>query len=403
MTRMKGLLSTLPEGPEFRLLLELTHPSANIDQSKIISEIMSPQFDDKKFLDLVEWHRVMPQVYHQLKEAKNGLPDDFFGHLKAMNSRCRMTSLSMSSWLARISRRLDTQNITFISLKGIGLSKHLYGEDGYRECRDIDILVAPEDVNSTERILFELGFVRIKPYAEATTKQLHYFNRHKKDREYFHPEDGILLELHWRLIEVDHPFNPSLSELMATGSSISVHGEKIASMSGVHLWLYQCLHGSLAGWYRMRWICDIALLLCFHQPDWEHLLELADQYQCRNSLAEAVGLACALYELPVPELVHPSIQRSRSVQRNIERSANRLFNMLMICGDLIAYARRIAFCAPASSLLKYLLGRCLISTGDFERVQLPDKFFFAYYLIRPFSFLLRRMILKNSAAENKPH
>jgi len=388
---MKGLLSTLPEGPEFRLLLELTHPSASIDQSKIISEIMTPQFDDKKFMDLVEWHRVMPQVYHHLKEAKDDLPDAFFSHLKAINTHCRMTSLTMSSWLARISQQLDMQNIAFISLKGIGLSKLLYGEDGYRECRDIDILVAPEDVDGTERILFELGFVRTMPYAEATPKQINYFNRHKKDREYYHPDDGILLELHWRLIEVDHPFNPALSELMATRSSISIHGEKIATMSGAHLWLYQCLHGSLSGWYRMRWVCDIALLLSFHQPDWEDLLELADQCHCKKSLAEAVGLACTLYELPVPESIQPYVQHS-SVQRNIERSANRLFYMLIICGDLMAYAQRIAFCAPTSSLLKHLLGRCLISTGDFERVPLPDKFFFAYYLLRPFSFLVRRMI-----------
>lgn len=391
---MNGLLSTLPEAPEFKLLLKLTHPTPETDQSGIVSKMASPQFDHKRFLDIMEWHRVTPQVYHQLQLLKDELPDDFFDQLKAMNTSCRMASLGMSSWLARISRQLDTQNIRFISLKGIALSQLLYGENGYRECRDIDILVDPENVDATENILFELGFVRVVPYAKATTKQLAYFNRHKKDREYYHPDDGTLVELHWRLIEVDHPFNPSISELMAAGSFVSVHGENIAAISEAYLWLYQCLHGSLAGWYRMRWICDIALLLKIHQPNWDELLELADRYQCRNSLIEAVGLACSLYNLPVPEPVQPLLRKSGRVKKNIERSANRLFRMQTICGDLIAYARRISFCAPANSLLKYLLGRILISTGDFELLRLPDRFFFAYYLLRPFSFLYRRVFQK---------
>lgn len=157
---MNTLLSTLPESPEFRLLLELTHPTFGIDRPGIASEILNPQFDYKKFLNLVEGHRVTPQVYQQLNLVKENLPDDLFSQLKTMNKQCRMKSLRMSSWLARISRLMNAQEIGFILLKGIGLSQLLYGDSGYREVRDIDILVAPDDVDSTENILIGLGFVR---------------------------------------------------------------------------------------------------------------------------------------------------------------------------------------------------------------------------------------------------
>ncbi|HKI55385.1 MAG TPA: nucleotidyltransferase family protein [Anaerolineales bacterium] len=387
---MNGLLSTLSESPEFSLLLKLTHPSPEMDRSEIISEITAPQFDCKKFQNFIEWHRVTPQAYQQLQQVKDDLPDGFFGELKSLNTRCRMTSLSMSSWLARVSLQLRTHNIDFILLKGTGLSHLLYGEDSYREVRDIDILVAPEDIDATECILFELGFVRTMPSAGATPKQIHFFNRHKKDREYYHPDSDAILELHTSLIEPDHPFHPTLPDLLAAGTSVTVHGERVGTMAGNLLWLYQCLHGSLSGWYRMRWICDIALLLKLHQPNWGELLRLAGQYHCRNSLIEAVGLACALYGLPVPDPVQAILKHSRRVQRNIEGSANRLFHM-QTCMPIMAHAQRISFSFPTQSLVKYLLFRCFISISDFELVRLPDRFFFAYYLLRPFLFLFRHI------------
>jgi len=304
--------------------------------------------------------------------------------------RCRMNSLRQSTWLARISRHLKSRQIDFIVLKGIALSKLLYGDGSYRQVRDIDIMVASEHIDATESILVELGFIRKVPHAEATPKQIRFLNKHKKDRVYYHPDDGILLELHWRLIEVELPFNPSLHDLLATGSSIQVQGEDIVSMSGHYLWLYQCMHGTVAGWHRMRWVCDIALLLSFHQPDWDELLQHAEFYQCKNSLAEAVGLASTLYHLRAPEPVQRLIDQSRSIQQNIECSARSLYYMQL--PDSMTYIRRIPFWAPTKNLLQALLVYTSVSPGDFRRVHLPDQLFFAYYLLRPFSFLFRCII-----------
>ncbi|OIO74631.1 MAG: hypothetical protein AUJ57_01900 [Zetaproteobacteria bacterium CG1_02_53_45] len=82
---------------------------------------------------MVKWHRVTPQVYQALVKVKDELPDSFFGQLEWMNRRSRLAHLTMSSWLAKTSQSLKAQGIEFISLKGIGLSKQLYGESGYRQ------------------------------------------------------------------------------------------------------------------------------------------------------------------------------------------------------------------------------------------------------------------------------
>jgi len=398
-----SLIFTFSASPEFKLLLELTHPERLTNESKFISEIHIPSVAWSKFLDAVEWHRMTPQVYQQLKLLKGDIPEEYFSRLKCMNDHCRMTSLTMISWLARLSLRLGDQNIDFIVLKGAGLSQHLYSKSSYREVRDIDILVDEKNINAAERVLFASGFIRTTPYPGATPRQLRYFNKHKKDREYYHPDDGTIVELHWRLIEVDHPYNPVIHDLLSTEYSITLQGKSIPipTVSPTNLWLYLSLHGSLAGWYRMRWINDIALLLYYDPPeDWATLFRLAEHHGCKQSVIEAVGLACSLYHLQVPAPIRLSIRHNKGIQKSILSSANQLFYKKSTCGNIITYSRRIFFCSPISSLLKHLIGRIFISTGDFEKFHLPDRFFFGYYLLRPFSFLYRRILSKQSHQKN---
>lgn len=118
---------------ELSLLIELLHPSCALSASFAAVEINRTTFDRERFLKMVKWHRVTPQVYQALVKVKDELPDSFFGQLEWMNRRSRLAHLTMSSWLAKTSQSLKAQGIEFISLKGIGLSKQLYGESGYRQ------------------------------------------------------------------------------------------------------------------------------------------------------------------------------------------------------------------------------------------------------------------------------
>ncbi|OIO67622.1 MAG: hypothetical protein COW18_02470 [Zetaproteobacteria bacterium CG12_big_fil_rev_8_21_14_0_65_54_13] len=297
---MQTTLPAAPDAAAFNLLLELTHPNGAMQAPEMVAAVNDPHFNQHTFLQMVRWHRVTPQVYQRLAAAGSDLPADFFQRLQAENMHCRQQHLRQATWLAGIARALRTDRVAFIVPKGAALSQRLYGNQGYRQCRDIDIMVDAENVDRVEAILFAAGFMRTMPHAEATPKQLRFLDRHKKDREYIHGRDRTRVELHWRLIDVAHPFNPSLKELLADAEWVSIHGESIPTLSGPLLWLYQCLHGSVSGWYRLRWLCDIALLMHDHPPAWHALLQQAKKYHCRNSLLEAVGLACAFYRMPVP-------------------------------------------------------------------------------------------------------
>ena len=386
------LLSTLPESIEFKLLLELTHPTPSLALSDIIAKVQMPQFNHEKLLKMVKWHRVTPQVYQQLAPIQDDLPVDFFQSLQRINTRCRMESLKLSTWLAKITLLFREENIDFISLKGIGLSRQLYAESSYRQCRDIDLLIEARDIDVAEEVLTGVGFERTYPPIDVTPKQLAFLNRHKKDREYLNPKDGTIVEVHWRLTEVDHPFNPSLNNLLATGDSFAVHGNELNTVSGNDLWLYQSLHGSYSGWYRLRWICDIAQLLCHHKPDWNSLLDRAEQYGCRNSLLEAIGMACTLYKLPVPEQIDQLLRKNRPVWNNIKICNDFLVHMKLMRG--VPDIARIHFWAPEKSFIKFLFTHGSITPTDFGRFRFPDTLFFLYYVVRPFSFVYRQLNTK---------
>jgi len=385
-------LSSRPVSVEFKLLIELTHPAPALSQSDILSALQSSFFDNELFLQMLKWHRVIPQAYQRLAPLQDSLPADFVQKLKNMNMHCRMQSLRQSAWLAQIISLFRDKEIEFISLKGIGLSKQLYGESSYRQSHDIDILIDASDIDIVEEILINLGFARNFPPADVTPKQLRFLNKHKKDREYVNHSDGTIMEVHWRLTEVGHPFKPSLNQLLETGIAFSVHGEKATAVSGNYLWLYQSLHGSYSGWYRLRWICDMAQLLYHHKPDWNALIVRSEQHHCKNSLLEAIGMACMLYKLPIPEDIAPFLKQNKFVWNNINTCSGYLIQMKLM--PAVPGIVRINFWAPKKSFIKYLFTHGFITPTDFSRFSLPDRLFFVYYFIRPVSFLNRLFITK---------
>ncbi len=83
-------------------------------------------------------------------------------------------------------------------------------------------------------------------------------NCYKKNRIYKHPHDNTLIELHWRFINEQPFLLVDFSDLFEQSQSLSFHQQNIKLLGYQHLWLYQVLHGTCTGWYRLHWLSDIA-------------------------------------------------------------------------------------------------------------------------------------------------
>ena len=72
---------------------------------------------------------------------------------------------------------------------------------------------------------------------------------------------SIRVELHWRLNQNAYLLPLSLDEFWDKREFVRFGGDRVATMPHQELLLYLCAHGAHTGWFRLKWLCDIAALI----------------------------------------------------------------------------------------------------------------------------------------------
>jgi hypothetical protein len=379
------------ESEELNLLVALTHPEAEQQQKLLTDCFLKRSIDWDTFLSQMQWHRVTPQVCHQLSSIKEHIPQQVTQQIYQANLNCQRISLKQSAWLVKITQLFNSQQIRCIVLKGVALSQLLYSDSGKRQCKDLDLLIDQADLMRTEALLTQnFGFERLSPAADATDETINYLNCYKKDRIYRHPHDNTLIELHWRFINEQPFLLVDFSDLFEQSQSLSFHQQNIKLLGYQHLWLYQALHGTYTGWYRLHWLSDIAEMLVQNQPDWETLLASAKHYHCKRCLVETVALAGRIYNLPVPAQIKTEMQKSWQQQLSVPLAMRLLAKTQTLSSTMVIW--RHFLWMPKKQFLYYMLLK--VKHMPFEKVidfrQQPIRST-AYYLFhRPASLLIKR-------------
>ncbi len=378
---------------EFKLLVALTDPAPDKRQHEIADAVQSVgtnAIDWKHFLQLVSWHRVVPQVYLGLVAYKDNIPGNIFNQLYRSNFKIQRISLRQSAWLVKISQLFESNQVRFIPIKGVALSQLLYSDSGCRQSKDLDIIIDCADVNTAEQLLTEkMGFKRKHPPETATSEEIDFLNRCTKDRVYQHPGDKIVLEVHWRFLTDSSILEVPFDELIKSSMQQQFHHQTLRILSYDYLWLYQSLHGTAAGWYRLHWLSDIAKMLVSFKPDWHRLLKMADQYHCQKCLFEAVCLASQIYHIPIPEAFY-SYKQQFWQQRLSTPLALHLLSSAQIQSFFIEFWRRL-FWMPKQYFCLYLLYKlCQRPRGSVSWYRQHPHRYILYYLLRPVAFVIRR-------------
>ncbi len=143
---------------------------------------------------------------HSVAEILDGLlegsplrarvPADTLAAFRAARLAQAERSARLLAALARITAALRDARVPCIALKGLGLGARFYGGLDRRATRDLDLLVAEEDLPAAERTLAALGFRRasIVPSRRLALRVTHAFD---------YVADGVTVDLHWTLAR--HP------------------------------------------------------------------------------------------------------------------------------------------------------------------------------------------------------
>lgn len=195
---------------------------------------------------------------------------------------------------------LQHEGVEALVLKGWPLSEDLFGSTGLRQARDIDLMVAPEDLPVAAEALLGAGFEASRDHPEhfrlLGSAEL---KRERNNLTFTNPVHGSVVELHWRCHQfIDWP------ELFASGQNWRTQTTSAGPVSTpteqANL-IYLSLHGSLHRWSRLKWLCDIAALAWRRGEDQlTRDLELAASVDAYKPLALGLTLAARLFGSPCP-------------------------------------------------------------------------------------------------------
>ncbi len=225
---------------------------------------------DEKLIDFaVARHRVGPILYNSIKnlsafQQTETLKDKL---QSVYHQNCHKIMLRKAVE-RNLHKCLDANSIDYRLVKGLALSKQLYADPSCRVSRDVDLLVAPANLEAALDVLLEQGY----SIWDTRSKKIlglnffgptHYANCFK-DITLEHSSLGIQVELHQRLFHLE-PKGLTLAVFNSTCD------KNTPVLTAPHYLLYLILHGALVYWPRLKMILDLALLVqktpieCAHQ------------------------------------------------------------------------------------------------------------------------------------------
>jgi len=242
------------------------------------------QIDAPMAVFAIRKHRVGPPLWDAVgAEGCDEAGADLLARHAAANAHSIATCALVQ---ARAIGALAAAGVPALVFKGLPMAVALYGAAKRRHCGDIDILVRPGDYANAAACLGAIGMARQVSYLP-------------KDR----PLNGLTAALFRDITLVDDAtkrkielhktvlFSRQTSDaLLSADASMRPRlparpGDIAAPEIGPALALYLLQHGAISGWFRLKWLLDIARLMT--RLDETGAKELADLAELCGSAASA--------------------------------------------------------------------------------------------------------------------
>lgn len=364
---------------EFDLLCLLARPTPDLGRA---AALLGGRLDFARLFLLAEKHGVRPQLVDGLYRVSwENVPAEVRAAFEDFRWLHGVRALVLSEALLDMSEAFTDAGLRFATFKGPALALALYGDVSRREYTDVDIIVAPEQIDQAERLLLALGY-----HADSGDPVFrHAFLDYLRQYAFVHPGKNATVDLHWDFTGTHVPFPLTPSDVWRDLDSLAIGGRTVPTVSGENLALLLAGHGTKEAWRCLGWICDFAMLIERHPDlDWSRVLERARSLRCGDTVLLGCAMARKLLDTPVPPALVGSLERSRRVRdladlltRHLgegrsEASVQENFSDFYLCEnwfDRLKGAVRLSFTR---------------TTGDYEALKLPPALWPLYHVTRPF-------------------
>ena len=368
--------------------------------------------DWDRFESALQQHRVQPLLIRGLKgmgaDTLEGYP--VLKKYRAQQNKYALESLRRLQALAQVNTALAGNGIRMISMKGPLLSIELYGDPSMRTSRDLDVMVAEEDLYRAGDILTGLGYVPEANPFHKTPLRRKYYGIIEPDKHLVYHKEDVCVELHWKgNFQTEETFNA----LWERREEQLLFGQPIAVMGADDRYPALIIHAAEHGFHRLRWLLDLYELQKKPRFRWEKTFR---QLSAQGLGELAMETMLVMYRLNLPGLEDISFD-GISLTRLEDGLCLRLPEALEQTGR-----RALALCEavyplwqsetkwgdprqknhdrllPVSLLPQSPLQKLLIVIGpssyELKLIDLPDWLFWLYFIIRPFNWLRRKLFRK---------
>lgn len=292
------------------------------------SDLLLPEISQEEsriFLRQCRQHQISQVIYQAFKNMKlEGQWLWIYDQLKTYFNRRTLRSLDQSRELLRLLALFTAEDIRVIPYKGPVLSEIMHDKVNMRQSSDLDILIAPQDLDPVVQILKKEGYISQK----IVSKWYMPFFKHI-NCEYnfdFYGADGhrkYHVEPHWQLgitrfqlmLKLDDmsPFLIRKRFLNTEIDQFSIEGHFITLL--IH-------HSNRVSWQCLKYVVDIAIMIQKYGNvmNWESLYRFGYQFKIAELITFAVYYSHQLLGIPIPKYLEDHIPLTPKIQKAISRT-----------------------------------------------------------------------------------
>ncbi len=212
-------------------------------------------------------HGLAGLLRHQVAEAGLSLPPEAARSLGVQAMAWEVAAVKVKTLLFRALKALEARGVRPVLLKGYGLAARVYPRPLLRATSDVDLLVAPSELEEARLAMLSLG---LSPEPDADE----YYPPQYRHHLAFGSRAG-LVEVHFRpMANWGLPWDGDL--LLARARRGTLDGREVRFLCPEDELVYLALHAAAHMLTRVGWLYDLKLLVNAHPAlEWKRVVSVA--------------------------------------------------------------------------------------------------------------------------------
>lgn len=377
-------------GPIPQVLLLCSRETLSLAQEERIVDLCRLIDDWSRFVEQSEFRLVLPLVHRHLERLQPAaLPAHVLESLQVRALRIVMQNFTLAAAYQRLAREVfEPLQIQYAFAKGLAVAYRYYREPGLRMARDIDVLVHRPALLRLDKRLRELAYA-LSPVPRSHDDSLRFHARFFGSTNWDSPE-GVHIEFH---ASTDQPWGRlQTQQLIAAAEPVAIGGVSVCAMSSKDQFVHLCWHHTRHHWARLHWIADLNATLQSPALDLSAALDHARCHGFERTVNAALAVAHAA-EQPEPWKAQFEDPFAHEVFRHC---------LMNLEGDFeqeralrLRFSTQDIDIAPVRQRLDRAFGRTLRALRpqliDYQHLPLPHRYHWAYYLLRPILWTIRKL------------